>query len=255
MRFVEAPTPLLASNDVTVHIDEVTLSSMQRFEQLDIAQMRARNKILEELNLPVTPGYALSTSGGMYLSFRPRTMYGELDTPPKYPDDVRKLMAAQVDPYSDTVHTLLRIHHNEIWKLDASVSYIPKSFNTDPSVSKFAHLRSEWVKPPMNGTYDSVLVLFRQALDKQKYPLACIAFFSQYGTGANHFLWHARNQAEYVKAPSPEQVLVSAYGKEEGARLYQQWQQCLYKEEDYDADVRPELTDLRKGQPWFGITK
>src|SRR5512132_2730651 len=70
----------------TVHIDEVTLSSMQRFEQLSNAQMRARNKILEEHNLPLTPGYEISTSGGMYFSFRPRTMYGELDTPPQYSD-------------------------------------------------------------------------------------------------------------------------------------------------------------------------
>ena len=57
--------PSALSTLYTVHIDEVTLSSMQRFEQLDIAQMRARNKILEEHNLPVTPGYALSTSGGL----------------------------------------------------------------------------------------------------------------------------------------------------------------------------------------------
>jgi hypothetical protein len=239
----------------TVHIDEVMPSSMQRFEQLNTAQTRSQHTILEEYNLPLTPVYELSTSSGMYMSLRAKTLYGDLDKPLQYPDDIKKLFAEKVSPYSDTIHTLLRYHHNEIWKLDGSGSYIPKSFSPNPSATKFLHLRSEWVKPPMNATYDSILTLFRQALDKQKYPLACIVLYSQYGTGANHYLWHARNQAEYVKSPSPDQVLISAYGKEEGTRLYQQWQQCLFKVDDFDMEVRPDLTDLRKDQPWFVITK
>src|SRR5262245_52831344 len=89
----------------TVHIDEVMPSSMRRFEQLDVAQVHARNKILEEHNLPITPGYELSTSDGIYFSLRPRKLYEELDKPSQYPDDIRKLMAEKVNPYSDTVHT------------------------------------------------------------------------------------------------------------------------------------------------------
>lgn len=237
----------------TVHIDEVMLSSMQQFERLNTAQVRARNAILEEHKLPITPVYELSTSSGTYISLRSKTQYGDLDTPPQYPDDVKKLMAEKVSPYSDTIHTLLRIHHSEIWSLDQKGSHIPKSFNPDPSVTKFAHLRSEWVKPAINAIYDSVLTRFRAALDKQKYPMACILFYSSYGTGGNHYLWHARNHAEYVKAQTAEQILVGAYGNEEGEKLYQQWQECLFKSEDNDAEVRPDLTDLRRDQTWFGI--
>ncbi len=107
----------------------------------------------------------------------------------------------------------------------------------------------------MGSTYDSVVTLYRKALDKQKYPLACIVMYSQYGTGANHYLWHARNQAEFLKAPTPEQILIVAYGKEEGIKLYRLWKECLFKVQDYDMEVRPDLTDLRADQPWFGITK
>lgn len=237
----------------TVHIDEVMISSMQRFEELNAAQVRARTALLEQHQLPITPAYEISTSLGLYISFRPKKSYTEFDQPVKYPDDVKKLMNEKVNPYSDTVHTLLRIHHNEIWALDQSGSYIPGSFSSDPSVTKFVHLHSERVKPPMNATYDSVLTRFRAALDKQNYPLACIVFYSQYGTGAKHYLWHARNHAEFLKAPTPEQILVGAYGNEEGEKLYQQWQECLFDTEDADAVVRLDLTDLRKDQTWFGI--
>jgi len=239
----------------TVHIDAVMLSLMQRFEQLDAAQVHARNEILREHNLPVTPSYEFSTSDGLYFSLRGRKSYTEFDQRPNYPDDVRKLMNEKVNPYSDTVHTLLRIHHNEIWLLDPKGSYIPRKFNPDPWVNKYLHLRSEWVKPPMNATYDSILTRFRAALDKQKYPFACIVFYSQYGTGANHYLWHARNHAEFLKESSPEQILVGAYGSDEGEKLYQEWQDCLFRAEDIDADVRPELTDLRKEQTWLDIKR
>ena len=238
-----------------VHIDDIVPSFAQRFEQLNTAQARARNGILEQYSLPLNPAYEFSASTGTYISLRAKTLYGDLDKPPQYPDEVKKLFAENVSPYSDTIHTLLRAHHNEIWKLDEPGSYIPKSFNPDPSVTRFVHLRTEWVKPPMSATYDSIVTLFRLALDKQKYPLACIVLYSQYGNGANHYLWHARNQAEFVKAPAAEQVLMSAYGMEEGQRQYQQWQKCLLRSEDYDAEARPDLTDLRKDQPWFGIKK
>ncbi|HTK81677.1 MAG TPA: hypothetical protein VL633_05250, partial [Bacteroidota bacterium] len=200
----------------TVHIDEVQPSSMTRFEQLNSAQVNARNAILEERQLPLSPSYQMNSSDGVYFSLRPRKAYGDLDNPPTYPDDVKKLMSEKVNPYSDTVHTLLRYHHNELWLLDQSGSYLPSSFNADPTVTKFVHLRKESVIPPMNAAYDSVVTLYRKALDKIKFPLACIVFFSQYGNGANYYLWHARNFAEYLKAPTPEQVLIRAYGSEQG---------------------------------------
>ncbi len=77
----------------TVHIDEVMLSLVQRFEQLNTAQVRARSAIFEEHKLPLTPVYELSTSSGMYMSLRAKTLYGDLDKSPQYPDDVKKLFA------------------------------------------------------------------------------------------------------------------------------------------------------------------
>src|SRR5437867_6398442 len=74
----------------TVHIDEVPLSLMQRFEQLNAAQVHARNEILQKHNLPITPSYEFSTSDGIYFSLRGRKSYTEFDQRPNYPDDVKK---------------------------------------------------------------------------------------------------------------------------------------------------------------------
>src|SRR5258706_2983219 len=68
----------------TVHIDEVVLESMPRFEQLNVAQVHARNEILLGHNLPITPSYEFSTSDGIYFSLRGRKSYTEFDQRPNY---------------------------------------------------------------------------------------------------------------------------------------------------------------------------
>ncbi|HTK81678.1 MAG TPA: hypothetical protein VL633_05255, partial [Bacteroidota bacterium] len=83
--------------------------------------------------------------------------------------------------------------------------------------------------------------------------LACIVFFSQYGNGANYYLWHARNFAEYLKAPTPEQVLIRAYGSEQGVRLYQLWQSCLVNYEVMEMTTRPDMAGLKPNERWFGL--
>ncbi len=70
---------------------------------------------------------------------------------------------------------------------------------------------------------------FSRALLKEKFPLSCIVLYSVYGTGANHFVWHARTREELTHAQSSEQILIDAYGEQEGTALWKKWNECLYK--------------------------
>jgi hypothetical protein len=237
----------------TVHIDEVLPQSIAEFERVGSTQAQLRDSILRAHKLPVSSSYSFNSADGKYFSLRPRTSYGELDQPLKLPDAVRKIFRELVNPYSDTAHSTLRDHHNEIWMWDSSSSYFPATFVPTIQELRYVHIRSEWVKPPMNVVYDSVMTRFREALVKERYPLTCIAFFSSYGSGANHYLWHARRSIDLVNASTPEQILIIAYGEQEGKALARTWNDCLFKTEDTDAMINPDDTNLGRDLPWLGI--
>lgn len=238
----------------TVHIDNVSQSNSREFERLDSTQAYVHDSILRMYHMPVIPTYCIQTTEGKYFTFRARNSYGDLDQRPKYPDEVKKLFTENVNPYSDTIHTLLGDHHNEVWMWDSSSSYFPEIFLPNVVSIRYIHIHSEWVKPPMDALYDSVTTLFHAALLKEKFPLSCIVLYSVYGTGANHFVRHARTREELTHAQSSEQILIDAYGEQEGTALWKKWNECLYKTEDVDAVINTAITNLEPDMPWFGIT-
>ncbi len=254
-----APARVTAQKNVhlsklwTVHIDEVLPQSIADFERVGKTQTRLRDSILLAHSLPVNPSYSFNNPEGKYVSLRARASYGELDQPSKLPDDVRKIFKDFVNPYSDTAHTTLRIHHNEIWSWDSSGSYFPPAFQPTVTELRYVRLHSEWVKPPMDAVYDFVMTRFHDALVKEHYPLTCIAFFSSYGTGANHYVWHARRSIDLVNASTPEQILITAYGELEGKSLMRKWNDCLFKSEEMDAMINSDDNSSGKEMPWLGI--
>ena len=235
----------------SVHIDEVVPEQVQRFEDLNATQMRARSKVYKENHVPIPPGYEYSATGSKYFSLRPRSSYVELDKPSKLSDKVKKLLKSQVDPYSDTIHPLLRFHHNELWMLDTAGSYLPIPY--DPEKMNVVHIRMEWVVPKMGDVYDSVHTLFLKALQKINAPVACLSMYSMYGNGTNIYLYHAHNNEEIQQVKDPVGVLQKAYGREEAFKIYQLWQTCLFSYDDLDATPRPDLTDLQPGVMWLGV--
>lgn len=236
----------------SVHIDEVPPANMKEFERLDATQSKVRSMIFRGHELPLLPGYSFCSPEGKYFSLRPRKSHAEFDQTPHYPDDVQKALKEKYNPYSDTVHMLLSMHHNEIWQLDTSGSYIPQNY--EPSKMTFMYVRSEWVIPKMSERYDSVMNLFLEALAKINSPLACLTTFSSYGNGANIYLWHAHSAGELEQAKKPEEVLIAAFGKEKGEEIFRDWNSCLMRHEETDATMKPELTDLQPDMPWMGVT-
>ena len=249
------PAPRVTASSVlfTVHIDEVGRESIGRFEGLNEAQARARNAVLSDNHLPAPPGYTLSTPEGKYFAFRGRASFGDLDKTPNYPDEVKEQFREKVDPYSDSIHPLLTFHHNEIWRLDTASSYVPAT--ADFAQMSFAMIHSEWVIPGMDDRYDSVVTLFRQALEKESAKQACLVFYSSYGSGGQHFVWQARNKDELADAHHPATILIGAYGEAEGNRIMSLWKSSLLRSEDTEALARPEMNDLPAGTPWLGILR
>ena len=205
-----APRITSSSKFFTVHIDDVEPFYVKRFEELNATQMRTRNQIYKEHHIDIPPGFEYTASGGKYFSLRPRASYSELDQPIKLPDEVQKLITEKVNPYSDTVHTMLQFHHNEIWSIDTSVCYLPKTY--DPTKMTMCHIRVDMVIPKMTHLYDSVMTLFIQALKKIDSPMSLIAMYSSYGNGSNYYIYHASTIEEISDARNPKAFLAKAYG-------------------------------------------
>ncbi len=248
----ETPRITSSSKFFTVHVDEIEPAFTQRFEELNAMQMRTRNQIYKENHIDIPPGFEYAASGGKYISLRPRASYTELDQPMKFSDDVKKLISEKVSPYSDTVHEMLRYHHNEIWSIDTSVCYLPKNY--DPTKMTMSHIRVDMVIPKMTHLYDSVMTLFIQALKKIDSPMSLIAMYSSYGSGANYYLYHASTTEEISDARNPKAFLIKAYGADEAKKIKELWYKCLFSYDAMDATVRPDLIDLQPGVMWLGVS-
>ncbi len=230
----------------TVHIDEVDSSNALSFERLAGKQFLIRNGIMRDHQLPVSPSYVLTSEAYTYMRFIPRKFYGELDQSSKIPDDVRKLLTEKASIFDDSIHATLRFHHNELWQFDKSSSYIPEKIPTAPG---YVRIRTEWVKPGRSALYDSLVARLHDALVSIRYSQPCLVFFSSYGEGSNHFLWHAQSREQFVG--TPEELLAKAFGKEEAGRIMGEWRECLIRESDADAVPRPDIIGL--DVPWFGL--
>jgi hypothetical protein len=65
----------------TVHIDEVRPGMAAEFERLNIAENRGLHAILSKYGQPIKPVYELMTTGGVYMSMRPKLSFTDFDAP------------------------------------------------------------------------------------------------------------------------------------------------------------------------------
>ncbi len=247
----QSPRITSTSKFFTVHVDEIEPAFKDRFEELNATQMKTKNQIYKEYSIDIPPSFSYTASGGKYITLRPRVSYSELDQSPKFSDKVKKLIAEKVNPYSDTLHEMLRFHHNEIWSIDTSLCYLPKLI--DSAKLTLGHMRVDMVIPRMNQVYDSVMALFIQALKKVDSPMLLVAFHSSYGNGSNIYIYHVNSIEEISDARNPKSFLIKAFGQEEAKKITQRWYQCLFSYDAMDANPRPDLTDLQPGVTWLGV--
>jgi len=236
----------------TVHIDEVRPDKAAEFERLNIEENKGLHAILREHGQPIAPVYEIMTTGGVYMSMRPRLSFTEFDTPSSIPESVSKLLAAVTDPLDAPIHAALKYHHNEIWRYHETDSYIPKAPGTKLSTPGYIQIVSERVIPGMEDRYGELLDALNAALKKSNYPWSVLMFTSSYGDGAYKYVWQADSKAAFLNAGDRAAILTAVHGKPAGGQMLADWKRCLASSETVDATPRRDISDLLESVLWLG---
>lgn len=237
----------------TVHIDEVRPDKAAEFERLNIAENRGLHAIMRKHGLPITPVYEIMTTGGVYMSMRPKLSFTELDAPSTVPESVSKLFATVTGPLDGPIHAALKYHHNEIWRYHKTDSYIPSAAGPRLSTPGYIQLISERVIPGMEDRYGELLDSLNAALKKSSYPWSVLMFTSSYGDGAYKYLWQAESKAAFLRAGDRTSVLTAVFGKQAARRMLAGWKRCVADSETVDATARRDFADLPESAPWLGL--
>jgi hypothetical protein len=237
----------------TVHIDEVQPDKAADFERLNIAENKGLHAVLLEHGQPIKPVYEIVTTGGVYISLRPKLSFAELDAPSTVPEEVSKLLKTVTDPLDTPIHAALKFHHNEIWRYQKTASYIPAKPRYAQSAPGYIQLISERVVPGMEDRYGALVDSLDLALKKRGYPWSVLVFSSSYGDGAYRFLWQADSKAAFLEAGDRAAVLTAAFGRKAARQMLADWQTCLAGAETVDATARRDYTDLPDSVAWPGL--
>jgi hypothetical protein len=244
----------------TVHIDEVRPDKAAEFERLNIEENKGLHAILREHGQPIAPVYEIVTTGGVYMSLRPKRSFAELDAPSSVPDDVAKLLKAVTDPLDGPIHAALKYHHNEVWRYHAADSYVPAAPGSSlPATGSrqatpgYIQIVSERVIPGMEEKYGALHDALVAALRKSGYPWSVLTFTSSYGDGAYKSLWQADSKAAFLKTGNRAAVLTAGLGREAADKMLADWKSCLAGSETVDATARRDYTDLPELVPWLGL--
>jgi hypothetical protein len=232
----------------TVHIDQVEPRSAAQFEELSGLQSSMRHRVLREHGVVFPPTYEIAADGYMYMTFRGRASLAEMEKPSNTPDDVRQLLRASADTLDPAIHATLRMHHNEIWQLDAEDSYLPDSTARPPG---YIHLRFDEVRPGLSAEYDTVVARLHGALVKTRATCGLLVFSAAYGSGAVVLMWSCGSRAQYERDASMPELLKAAYGAREANRLLGLWRRSIVESRDVHASARSDLNDLDPSRGWF----
>lgn len=234
-----------------VHIDAVRPSMEAEFTRLNAAENQQLHAILREHGQSIQPVYVIATSGGIFMSLRPKQSFTDFDTPSAVPESVSKLFPAVTDPLDEPIHAALEHHHNEIWRYRESGSYIPAT-PARRSTPGYIQLVSEQVIPRMAGRYEQLMESVNSALRQSSYPGDVLMFSSSYGDGCFKFLWQADSKEQFLQAGDRAAVLAAVYGQEAADRMLADLQSCLASSETTDAAPRRDFTDLDESVDWLG---
>jgi hypothetical protein len=165
-----------------VHIDTPYTDAIDTFESLGKQGTAMRYDIFRKHDVPIPAVWELSTADGVYFTFRPREAVIDFDHPLKQSDEIEKEIVSAVGAIDDRFHTTIRIHHNELWKLDPELTFLPAR-----SAPRFLRMRSETVKVTKWTEHDAAVKRVRAACEKA--GVSMMTFFSSYGTGECHYLF------------------------------------------------------------------
>jgi hypothetical protein len=205
-----------------VHIDQPR--DRAALEDADRRNAALRKAYYDAHKLERPPLLMFTTADGTLYSLRPRESFADFDKPSSLPDDLRKQLAA----ISEDAHKSLRGHHSEIWEVDRQTSVVAGTH-----APKYARLISETIRPAMFQQYSDAIDRLHAAVAKTK-GVTLLAFFSEYGDGAYHYL---------VLSDEPVDLFALV---DEPTR--KQWRDCVVESKTAEVTARPDLSASEPAQ-------
>jgi hypothetical protein len=204
----------------TVHIDTPRPDVREAFEKTDVDYFGAIRDTYVEAHVEPPP-IVIFSANGAYYGLRPRASLSDIEKPSALNADARKTLSQRTAPISERTHALLATHHNEIWETDPDLTSV-----TSSAAPRFAKIRFDSVKPSKQKDYDDLMKRMKAACEKN--GVGVLAFFSDYGTGENIYLFTSDAAIDLRKL----------FGRE----LLDEWRACVNSTREYEAKARPDLT-------------
>jgi hypothetical protein len=211
-----------------VHVDHLDPAKVGEFElaRKDWVAWIAAHHVADPWG-----GTLLQVGGSTFLTVRSFTTWAELDAKPTAKLDP-KAQAAYNDRSDDA---LVPPHHSEIWVREPELDYAaiePAGVGT---------ITYDDLK--LDDTYEKAWAEIRTELVAAKYPIARVAFVSQYGSGKHVSLWLAPTKAAFAAAPTIDQVLAKRLGKAKADALLARWRGAVVAHDEKELIVRADLSN------------
>jgi hypothetical protein len=211
-----------------VHVDHVDPAKISQFEQArtDWVAWVAAHHVVDPWG-----GTLLQVGGSTFLTVRAFMTWAELDAKP-----TAKLDPAAQATYNDrSDDALVPPHHSEIWMREPELDYAAIDLVGVGTIT--------YDEIALTDAYEKAWAQIRTELAAAKYPIARVAFFSQYGSGLHVSLWLAPNRAAYDAAPTIDQVLVKRLGQAKATALLTTWRGAVVHHEELPLVVRADLSN------------
>lgn len=211
-----------------VHID--TPTDRAALEKADRGDAVVRKAFYQQHGIALPKVVIFTTADGTLYTLRGRDSLADFAKPSSLTPEQRKELEAKTAETTELAHHSLRMHHNEVWELDAETT-VPG----DGHAPKYARLIVEQVRPAMETQYDAALRQVHDAVAKTK-GVALLAFYSAYGDGACRYLVLSDEPVDLYAVVPPD--------------VRKQWQDAVVESKVIDATPRPDLTATDPGS-WY----
>jgi hypothetical protein len=131
-------------------------------------------------------------------------------------------------------------HHNEIWKYQADMSYIPEGFS--PAGMNSINVSIDRIKPSMGKEFGELLKDVVAAMKKIEAPINWFAYHIPFGEGDYAFVSWAEDRAALHGGPDFGELLTEALGQEGSKEIFSRYLKCASTSEERDWKVRPDLS-------------
>jgi hypothetical protein len=221
-----------------VHFDNLAPAKVAQYE-------RARREwlawVIDHKVVDPWGGYFLQIGTTTFLTVRPFTSFAELDPPSGPQPPIDPVVQARYNERSD--EGLVAPHMTEIWVRQPELDYQPaKPVNETRGVGRIVMEQVRMVASGADDYFDAWTAIHAE-LVAARYPIARVAYFSQYGSGRYVSLWIAPTKQAYAAAPSIDRVLEQRLGRDRATALLARWRGAVIDRQELDLIARPDLSN------------